>query len=142
MPSHVELERADFALVSDLEGTRVVVERLQVLISAKQYRRVTVQFEGDDAETGFRGQGRRGTFQMTARFLTGEHQALADLVDLFDLVDDDPDGRILFRTHLGEVDGLNDVEAILVSDVSKQPVGDGTIDVSFNATAVRFTAEV
>lgn len=137
----VVLERADLALWSDVAGTRVVIPRLQVLTPSRRYEQVLVRFEGDTDRTAFRGEGRFRSYQMTARFVEAEHSTLVALLDLFDAAHDDVDGRLLLRTHVGVVSGLNPVEAVVVSEVSS-PWSRGLVgDVSFTAETVAYTLE-
>jgi hypothetical protein len=136
------LTRADVALWSDPESSRVVLDRLQVLAPADVFEVAFQRFEGDDDATGFRGEGQGRTYQMTARFLSGEHATAAALVALFRTAHrDDPDGRIQLRTHAGEVGGLNAMEAVLVSGVNQAWAKAGQLDISWTATTVLYSIE-
>lgn len=137
------LLRADIALWSDPVASRVILDRLQVLQPPETFEQVFVRFEGDERSTGWRGEGTDATFQMTARFISGEHQAAADLLALFRTAHrTDPDGRLLLRTHVGEVAGLNHMEAVLVPTFTPAPARAGVTDISFTAQAVNFTLAV
>lgn len=138
----VTLERADIAGWWDVAGTRLVIPRLQVLTPSERVETAFVRFEGDEARTGFRGEGRESSFAMTARYLSGEHDQAADLLALFRTAHDEVDGRLLLRTHLGEVAGLNELEAVLVAEWSRAYAGAGVVDVSFTAESVAFSLSV
>jgi len=140
--STVVLVRADIALWSDPASSRVQLDRLQVLSPADAFETVFQRFEGYDDDSGFRGEGQNRVYQMTARFVSGEHDAAAALVALFRTAHrDDPDGRLLLRTHAGEVAGLNDIEAVLVSGFTRAPALAGVVDVSWTAQTVVYTLD-
>jgi hypothetical protein len=135
----VLLERADIALWSDVETTRIVIDRLRVLVPTKRYEMALVRFEGDSAPTAFRGEGQSRSYQMTAMFLRDEHAEMAALVALFDAAYESPDGLLMLRTHMGSVPDLNPVEAVVVSEVSTAWAASGVGEVSFTAEAVQHT---
>lgn len=137
----VLLERAELALWSDVAATRLLLPRVQVLTPSRRFEMALVRFEGDTDRTAFRGEGRSRSYQMTARFLEGEHSTLVALLDLFDAAHDDLDGRLLLRTHVGVVPGLNPVEAVVVSEVSAPWQRGLAADVSFTAETVTYTLE-
>lgn len=138
----IDLGRADMALLSNLSGARVVIPRLQVFTPKRVREIVLVRFEGSSKRDAFRGEGIADTFPMTARYMDGEHDLLADLVNLFDQADDDPDGRILLRTHLSGAGPLNALEAIVVTDASQAWTGAGVVDFSWTAEAVAYSPGV
>lgn len=140
--SSIVLTHADIALWSDPVGSRVVLDVLQVLNQADEYESVGQRFEGDGDATAFRGAGQSRTFQMTARFVAGQHDDAARLLALFRTAHrDDPDGRLQLRSHLGDVEGLDDLEAVRVSGVTRTWGRAGLLDVSWTATTVLFSLE-
>lgn len=139
----VTLTRADIALLSDLGGSRLTLNSLQVLVPSESVEQVFVRFEGDRRATGWRGEGETLEYQMTARFVRGEHADAATLIEMFRTAHrDDSDGRLLLRLHVGEVGGLNDVEAVMVPSWSAPWQRGGVVDVSFTARAVDWSQEV
>lgn len=140
MPT-VDLGRAELALLSDLAGTRVVIQQLQVLVPTRTYRQVLVgPFEGDTLPLGFRGDGQSRSWQMTARYGAHQHADMEDLLELFDAAHNGVDGRMLLRTHLGDVGGINESQAVMVSEVSTAWSRPKLADVSFTAHAVAWSA--
>ena len=143
MPSIVVLDNADIGLWGDFQATRIVIPHLQVLSPSESFEQTYIRFEGDQRKTGFRGEGDDAVFQMTARYATGEHADAAELVELFRTAHlDDADGRLMLRTHVGEVGGLNDLEAVMVPTFTRPFAAGRYLDVSFTAQAVAYTLEV
>lgn len=136
----VELARADMALLSNPGPTRVVIPRMQVLTPETTFGETVVRFDGFRRGQSFRDDGVDDTWQCTARYMADEHALMAALISLFKARFVDPDGRILFRTHMGEIGDLNDVEAVVVSKVSTSWQGGQIADVSFQAQAVDWVA--
>lgn len=139
--AEIVLQRADMALISDLTR-RVRIPTLIVMTPKRVKERAFVRFMGDTKRTGFRGEGEALTMSCTAHYAPGQHQDLADLQALFQAADDDPDGRILLRSHLATAGDLNLLEAVLITDTQETWAGAGFVDFPFTAEAVAWTPGV
>lgn len=142
MSVSVPLERADIALLSDIEATRIQLPRLRAAAPTNTREGVRTRFSGDTLPTPFRGEGRDRTIPLVARFLASEQQTMVDVIALFDMAHDAVDGRLLLRTHLGLVAGFDPTLAVVVFDDSVAPVDYGSWDLSFTAMAVEWSVEV
>lgn len=140
--SFVVLEVADIGLFADFEATRVELLRLREAPATEQFDQALSTFYGDTRATSFRGLGESRSRQLGARYMTGEHQHAVDLMELLRSAHRSVDGRLLLRTPLGEVAGLDPVDIVVVADPVMTPVDYRTWDVSFTAHSVDYTIEV
>jgi hypothetical protein len=138
----IVLPHADIALFSDPVASRVIFPRVQALPQTRRYERTVVRFEGDDQPTPFGGEGRPRSYQLQARFLSGEQATLAALIALLDLAHQAPDPRLLLRTHVALIGELNEIEVVTVDEVVTTPAGAGVFDVTFTANTVAYTIAV
>lgn len=136
----VVLGKADIALWSDPGATRVVIPHLGGAARNLGTSGAVVQFEGDDYPTPFRGTSRSATYDLTCRYGAHEHDQLLALVRLLDEVAPAaPDSRLMLRTHVGQVAGLDPVVAVVVFAVPPVPARGLVVDLQFQATVVQST---
>lgn len=138
----VRLLRPDLSLLSDPAGTQVVLPHLYALKPSRRYAGTLVTFAGDTAPTAFRGTSRLRTWALGLRYAHNEQAQLAALLALLERAADAADGRLLLRTHHGQVPGIDDVSAVVVLAVETTPQAGLVTEVSLTAEAVAWTAEV
>ena len=137
------LGKADLSLWSDPASTLVQIPHLGGAARMLRTAGTTVQFEGDDFPTPFRGTSRHVTYNLTARYGGFEHDQAAALLELLDeIAPAAPDSRLLLRTHAGQVAGLDPAVAVVVFEVATTPAVGFILDVTFTATVVQSTVEV
>lgn len=137
------LGHADLGLFSDPVGTRVAIPHLMSLTETPTAAGVDVQFEGDTYPTPFDGPARTRSFEGVCRYGAHEHDQLLALIDLVERVAAAaPDKRLLPRTHLGLVPGLDSAVAVRIRSLPRTPQGAGIIDVHLRATVVEHTFQV
>jgi hypothetical protein len=132
----VVLRGADLALLTDPVGQRVTVPHLTAAPWEETWAGALVTFEGDALPTGFRGTSQTRSWQMTCVFASYEQQAVLDLLTLLRLAADAADSRLLLRTHIGAIGGLDDVTAVQIFGVQVQPMTGRVTTVTFTANAV------
>lgn len=138
----VTLPSPDIGLFVDFEATRVVLPRLSAHTRTQIREQAYVRFEGDVDETAFRGEGRPRTIDLATRFRDGEHGIMADLLDLLELSQTAPDGRLMVRLTSCDDPRLNAVEVVMIPQDVGELADWKTWDVSFTARRVNFTLEV
>jgi hypothetical protein len=132
----VDLGRAEVALFSD-PSMRVAIPHLVAMPRRRTTFGTTVLFAGDTYPTPFRGEGRTQTFDLTCRYGRDDHPDMLALLTLLDVTaPGSPDSRLLLRTHIGLVPGLDVAVGVVVFDVAETPAGAGVVDVTFTATVV------
>lgn len=120
-------------------ATQLSIPRLTGAPLTIGYAGTTVQFVGDDYPTGFRGQAKSKSYAMTARFMKDEQDQMLDLLNLFDSAHAAADSRLLLRTHVGQVAGLDESVAVQVFGATPTPAMGLYYDVSFTAQVVQST---
>lgn len=144
----VVLRKPDIALLSDIAGTRLVIDHLIGFEPTETYDSALVYFdEGDDEPSlpvEYRGLGRTATSTCTARFVgkQAEHTACVAFVGLLRQARSAADARLVLRTNGGLVDGFDEVYVGKVSTWSKPRVIGQVWDVTFPFDQVRHTLEV
>lgn len=109
----VVLTTTDFALLVDPVNTRVRVPHLTAAPLSERWNGTAVAFAGDTLPTGFVGEGGTATRSLTCLYGGTEQNDLAALIRLFRTAREQPDPRLLFRTHIGQVGDLDPVMAVL-----------------------------
>lgn len=137
----VVLERARIGLFSD-PSTQIEIPHLTGFQATRGYDGTVVRFVGDDYPTGFRGEGKTRAYAMTARYLSAERAQMKSLLDMFDLAHGSPDSRLLLRTHIGQIAGLDTAEAIQVFQVQPAAQSGRFWDLNFTAQVVNHTFAV
>lgn len=137
----VYLAKPDIALFADPGATLVVIPHLVAAPRTRTREQASVRFEGDEAPTTFRGEGRTRVYDLTARFGGDEHDDMLALIDLIEAAHDAPDGRLQLRTNFFDTPGLNPFEVVTVSNVVEQHLGGKAWDVRFTATTTAHTIE-
>ncbi len=136
--ARLQLQQADLSLASDPAGTLVRIPRLTALPITSGLAGTDVHFAGDEYPTPFDGEARTLGFDATCRYAADEQDLLLALVELIEVVARRaPDKRLLFRTHLAVVDGLDEAVAVRVRQVVRTPLGAGLFDAQFTATVVQ-----
>ena len=132
----VALAAARLSRLPDL-ADGLALPRLTGLERTRQRESTLVQFAGDTLPTSFRGEAGSRTWTLTCQYLDGEHAKYLALLDLLERAQDDVDDRLLLRTYVGQVAGLDGAHIVTVPEWTQTP-GDGglTWSVTFTATAV------
>lgn len=138
----VVLRGADLALLSDPVNVRVTLPHLIAAPRAIRYAGTLVTFAGDTLPTAFRGTSQSRSWQMTCVFGHAEHAQLRALVDLLDRAAVAADSRLLLRTHIGAVGGLDPLSAVAVFGYDATPEAGAIARVQFTADAVAWTEGV
>lgn len=134
--ARLELQHADLALYADLSD-RVTLTRLTGMERSRDLAGTTVLFEGDTDPTPFRGQGLGRTYNLSVAFGVDEHADMVALLSLLERAHQAPDGRLLLRTHIGTVAGLDPATVVSVFGVTESPLGGRGWQVRFTAVRVR-----
>lgn len=132
----VVLRGADLALLTDPVNQRVTVPHLTAAPWEETWAGALVTFEGDSLPTGFRGTSLTRSWQMTCVYASDDQQSVIDLLALLRDAADAADSRLLLRTHIGAVAGLDDVTAVQIFAVQVQPMTGRLTTVTFTANAV------
>lgn len=139
----VTLPLPDLALFADVEATRVQVPHLVAADRTRGQSVALVTFEGDQHPTPFRGEARSLRYSMTARFGADDHDDMAALLQLLELAQDAPDGRIQYRpAYFAETPWLQPLEVVTVTDLAERHLGRRAWDVVIGVERVAFTVEV
>lgn len=109
----VTLDRADIYLYAD-PSRRVVINRLREATPTIHVEETAVHLEGYTAPVTFRGERFSRDWDLVAMFASTEHQDAADLEELFADAYQAADGRLVLRTHLGLVAGLDPINVVRV----------------------------
>lgn len=134
----VVLRNPDLALLSDPVARRVVVPHVTAAPWEQQWTGALVTFEGDSLPTAFRGTSGTRSWQLTCTYAAAEQGQVTDLLALLRDAADDPDGRLLLRTHIGAAGGLDDTTAVVVQGVTVTPLAGRVTTVTFTAHAVQW----
>jgi hypothetical protein len=138
----VVLDYPDLALVSD-PTRRVQIERLTQQTPTREGSEVFVLFEGRQQEVSFRGEMFTTAWQLEATYARDEHQGAADLIALLEDAYAAADGRLILRTRVGQVPGLDPIQIVRVPPTwVREPQPGNIIRVRFNARAVYHTVAV
>lgn len=141
MPA-LTLAYTDIGLFTDFEATRVEIRRLQSHAPTRGYAQAFTQFEGDTFPTPFTGTSKSRIHELGAKYLSGEHDQMADLIALFEAAHDAADSRLLLRPNSTEAADLNAVDVVVVNNVRIVEFDWHAWIVQFTAAAVAFSVEV
>jgi len=135
--------QCDIYMMSDPDGTRVVIPRL-IQSEISETRDAThVHFDGDEWPTNFRGPQKGRTVQCRAVWEgdVAGHEGWYDLVTLFDTAWAADDGTLVLRTARGLVAGLDPLEVGSVSEWTQPRMAGWVWSVQFTLTRTQYTVE-
>lgn len=137
----VVLDRARIGLWSD-PSNQLKIPRLTAFPITVTFAGVTAQFVGDEFPTGFHGESTARSYALTCRYMKGEQADVAALLALFATAHAAADNRLMLRTHVGQVPGLDGCDAVQVFGVQPSPGAGLYWDVAFTAAVVESSVEV
>jgi hypothetical protein len=136
------LEHADLALLSDPVATRVVLRRPTGQAKTVTGEGTYVRFEGRTRPTSARGEGLANVWQIELVFARSEHAEALAVEALLETAFTAADDRLVLRTRLGTVEGLDPVQVVSVHAWQPTPQAGGVRRLSFEATEVDWSEEV
>lgn len=134
----VQLPKADLGLLSDLEGWRATIPALIAATPAVDFASTLVTFEGDRYPTALFGTSESDTWQIVGRYGPPDAVELQAALDLFRHAAQQPDPRLLLRTHYGLADGLDEAVPVVVQGYRPNPGRGRYVDLTFTAVRVEF----